>query len=197
MPINFFSCAKPINAIQKFGLIDPSTDTKKAPAYVDYKNTNEWQAEVTCNNRNDYQFIPVDNNKNITFPVSKKNCEAILFTKKTLCFVELKYRKSNKGWLTDCLKKFRDSAEQFENSHSNEFLKFNKIAYACNRLKDGNGDYVKVPNPPFQNNIVDDENFKKVFIFEKSNSADKYIIPKDKIFVRRTWKIEELDTEPI
>jgi hypothetical protein len=89
--IDFFSYAQTVVPVPEFGICDDDDGT---PAYISTNKYDKWIAHVECNDRNDYSFIAVDNN----IPVPRKNsdmenrCDAMLYTKETVCFVELKDR---------------------------------------------------------------------------------------------------------
>ena len=96
MQVNFYDYATTVNQVKEFGLVDPDDKEGKKPAFVSYdKTTDKWNATVECNNRTDYSFIAVDNNVPLTVKNNGKDetassCDAMLYTPKTVCFIELK-----------------------------------------------------------------------------------------------------------
>ena len=105
MQVNFYDYATTVNQVKEFGLVDPDDKEGKKPAFVSYdKTTDKWNAKVECNNRTDYSFIAVDNNVPLTVKNNGKDetassCDAMLYTPKTVCFIELKADKKGNDWL--------------------------------------------------------------------------------------------------
>ena len=105
MQVNFYDYATTVNKVKEFGLVDPDDKEGKKPAFVSYdKTTDKWNATVECNNRTDYSFIAVDNNVPLTVKINDKDetassCDAMLYTPKTVCFIELKADKKGNDWL--------------------------------------------------------------------------------------------------
>lgn len=101
MQVNFYDYATTVNQVKEFGLVDPDDKEGKKPAFVSYdKSTDKWNATVECNNRTDYSFIAVDNNIPLTVKNNGKDetassCDAMLYTPKTVCFIELKADKKD------------------------------------------------------------------------------------------------------
>lgn len=135
MQVNFYDYATTVNQVKEFGLVDPDDKEGKKPAFVSYdKTTDKWNAKVECNNRTDYSFIAVDNNIPLTVKNNGKNetassCDAMLYTPKTVCFIELKADKKGTDWLnhgmeqlTNTIVFFGDELDKYEN----------KRAYLCN-----------------------------------------------------------------
>lgn len=136
MSIDFFGYTEKVNPVEKFGLIDPEDSQGKKSAYIDYdfENVENWNANVQCNNRSDYSFIAVDNNIPLTKKVNGKNetassCDAMLYTKNTVCFIELKADKKGNDWCKKAVKQLESTIELF----GKNLDRFNsKKAYICN-----------------------------------------------------------------
>ena len=111
--MTFFDYAKDVESVQEFGIRDDeegketlkafvldknpkdpiaSIPAKDLPAFIDYNNKKQWNAIVLSENRNDFNFIPVD--KNIEYFDEKGNeksrCDAVIYTRQTVIFIELK-----------------------------------------------------------------------------------------------------------
>ena len=101
MPIDFPKFSQTVKPIDKFGIVDPDDKDGKKPAKIVYDNNEVWGVTVICNNRDDYRFIPVDNN----IPITKINdegveetassCDAIVYSNNTICLIELKNTKTS------------------------------------------------------------------------------------------------------
>ena len=83
------------------------------------------------NNREDYHFIPIDNNIDIircdSTSSDAKRCDAALYTDKTICLIELKNQREN--WLSNAIEQLESTIYNFDES----FEKFRfKKAYVCN-----------------------------------------------------------------
>jgi hypothetical protein len=131
LPVDFFSYAQTVEPVPEFGLCDNCDET---PAFMSTKEEDKWIAHVECNNRNDYSFIAVDNN----IPVPRKNgdmknrCDAMLYTKKTVCFVELKDR--DKNWLAHAIEQLEATITIFSKNHDITSFQCRR-AYVCNRRR--------------------------------------------------------------
>ncbi len=135
MPIDFFEYAENVNPVEQFGLIDPDDKDGKKPVEISYDDSQRWNANVICNNREDYLFVPIDNNSDISITrLNEKNeeesdnrCDAMLGTEKTVCFIELKNEREQ--WLSHAIKQLESTIELFgDNIQKYKFKK----AYACN-----------------------------------------------------------------
>ena len=62
MQIDFLRYGSHVEPVEEFGLVDPDDREGKKKAYVSYDKDEEWNATVRSNGRDDYSFIPVDNN---------------------------------------------------------------------------------------------------------------------------------------
>jgi hypothetical protein len=129
LPIDFFSYAQTVEPVTEFGICDNCDET---PAFMSTKEEDKWIAHVECNSRSDYSFIAVDNN----IPVLRKNgnmenrCDAMLYTRETVCFIELKEQKEK--WLTHAIGQLEATITTFNKNH--DITSFQcKRAYVCNR----------------------------------------------------------------
>lgn len=135
MQIDFYQYASPISPVFEFGLVDPDDKNGKKPVFVSYdKNADKWNATVICNNRSDYSFIPVDNNIPLVKKINGRNetasvCDAMLYSTKTVCFIELKADKKGNNWLSKAVEQLSKTIEFF----GEELKKYeHKRAYVCN-----------------------------------------------------------------
>ena len=135
MSIDFFEYAENVKPAERFGLIDPDDKEGKKPVEISYDDSKQWNATVICKNRNDYLFVPIDNNANISITrlneqnkeESDNRCDAMLGTEKTVCFIELKNEREQ--WLSHAVKQLESTIELFgDNIQKYKF----KRAYACN-----------------------------------------------------------------
>lgn len=136
MQVNFYEKAISVTPVERFGLVDPEDKEGKFPAFVSYDpSVAKWNATVVCNNRNDYNFIPVDNCLNITvtrdgIEETASTCDAMLYTPKTICFVELKKDKKGTDWLEKAVCQIENTIRFFGEK---EMVKYeNARAYICN-----------------------------------------------------------------
>lgn len=136
MQVNFYEKTIAVTPVERFGLVDSKVKVGKFPAFVSYDpSVDKWNATVICNNRDDYNFIPVDNCLNITvtrdgLEETASTCDAMLYTTKTVCFVELKEDKKGGDWLTHAISQIENTIGFFG---ENEMSKYeNKKAYVCN-----------------------------------------------------------------
>lgn len=135
MQVNFYEKSVLVIPVEKFGLVDPDDKKGKFPAFVSYDLKDKWNATVICNNRNDYKFIPVDNCLNITIKKNGKeetasSCDAMLYTQKTVCFVELKEDKKGGEWLSHAVNQIENTINFFGEEELNKYEY--KKAYICN-----------------------------------------------------------------
>ena len=135
MQVNFYDYATTVNQVKEFGLVDPDDKEGKKPAFVSYdKTTDKWNATVECNNRTDYSFIAVDNNVPLTVKNNGKDetassCDAMLYTPKTVCFIELNADKKGTDWLNHGMEQLTNTISFFGEELNNYE---NKRAYLCN-----------------------------------------------------------------
>lgn len=135
MQVNFYDYATTVNKVKEFGLVDPDDKEGKKPAFVSYdKTTDKWNATVECNNRTDYSFIAVDNNVPLTVKNNGKDetassCDAMIYTPKTVCFIELKADKKGNDWLNHGMEQLTNTISFFGEELNNYE---NKRAYLCN-----------------------------------------------------------------
>lgn len=136
MQVNFYEKAIAVTPIERFGLVDPDDKEGKFPAFLSYDSTvDKWNATVVCNNRCDYNFIPIDNCLNITLmrdgvEETASTCDAMLYTPKTVCFVELKKDKKGGDWLEKAVYQIENTIGFFGEK---EMAKYeNARAYICN-----------------------------------------------------------------
>lgn len=125
-----------MNAADKFGIIDPEDKNGKRPAEISYDKAEKekWNAVVESNNRDDYKFIAVDNNIPLSHVNSSgieetnKRCDAMLYTKKSVCFIELKI--AREAWLQPAIEQLESTIQDF----GDEINKYDyKKAYVCNK----------------------------------------------------------------
>ena len=135
MQVDFYKYSQSVSPVEKFGIVDPDDKNGKRSAYVSYDSEGEkWNTTVECNNRQDYSFIAVDNNIPLTVKIDGKDetastCDAMLYTPKTVCFIELKEYKKGGGWLLRAVEQLESTIRFF----GNEIEKYeNKRAYVCN-----------------------------------------------------------------
>lgn len=138
MQVDFYMYAEQINAVEKFGIIDPDDKNGKQPARISYdmNSADAWDAHVCCNNRSDYSFIAVDNNIPLTRVGKSGNqettnrCDAMLFTQQTICFIELKNERN--AYLPHAIEQLGATIDAF----GFEIKKFKcKKAYVCNKRR--------------------------------------------------------------
>ena len=153
--MTFFDYSEKINAVEKFGIRDDeegkivlkqhqaqdgsckedlSTPAKELPAFIDYSEEEKWNAVVISGNREDYNFIPVD--KNIPYLREEekgvKRCDAIIWTPRTIIFIELKDQREK--WLNDAILQIKATIELFERVDDITYFKYKK-AYVCNKAR--------------------------------------------------------------
>ena len=118
----------------EFGICDDAG--KEQPAYVDYDTSrkDDWGAVVRSENSQDYSFIAVDNNIVIPKPDNEKKeesrCDAMLYSNKTIAFIELKDKRKTKA--SDAAKQLKATIKVFKDNHNIEDFE-NKAAYVCNK----------------------------------------------------------------
>ena len=134
MQIDFLRYGSHVEPVEEFGLVDPDDREGKKKAYVSYDKDEEWNATVRSNGRDDYSFIPVDNN----IPVYRHEngryeteslCDAMLLTDNTLCFVELKNQRA--AFLSKAVSQLENTISLFRENHDESCFQFRK-AYVCN-----------------------------------------------------------------
>ena len=136
MQVDFYEYACSVKAIKKFGIIDPDDTNGKHPARISYdmNSVDTWDATVYCNNHQDYSFIAVDNNIPLTRQGKNGNqetynqCDAMLYTNQSVCFIELKRERS--AYLQHAVEQLGATICAF----GDEIEKFKyKKAYVCNK----------------------------------------------------------------
>lgn len=134
MQVDFFAYSQKVDAVSEFGICDDAG--KERPAYVDYdvSRQEDWGAVVQSENSNDYSFIAVDNNIVIPKPDNENQeesrCDAMLYTNKTIAFVELKDK--NRTRAGEAAKQLKATIKVFKDNHNIEDFE-NKAAYVCNK----------------------------------------------------------------
>ena len=130
MQVDFFKFAKQVTPVKEFGLVD------KAPAEINYDEAQKdsWNAIVECNNRDDYNFVPLDKKLKIMAAFNKEEslCECLLNTKETIAFVELKERK--KQHTQQPIEQLENTLRLFKQNHNIDDFTY-KQAYICNRKR--------------------------------------------------------------
>ena len=151
--MTFFDYSMPVRPVDEFGIRDDTEGKKnlrkshlseepadqkqmlpaeELPAFIDYTCKEKWNAVVESYGREDFNFIPVDNN----IPYldengnEKSRCDAIIFTERTIVFIELKDKDRN--WLTDAIAQLKSTIGHFMEEEDISRFKYKK-AYACNR----------------------------------------------------------------
>ena len=134
MQVDFFSFRQKVNTVPEFGICDDAG--KEQPAYIDYDTSRQedWGAVVQSENSQDYSFIAVDNNIVIPKQNNEKQeesrCDAMLYTNKTITFIELKDKRKTKAG--DAAKQLKTTIKVFKENHDIESF-VNKKAYVCNK----------------------------------------------------------------
>lgn len=129
--MSFFDYSVSVDKSDEFGICENKT-AKELPAYIDYDNKELWDAVVKSHGVVDFNFIAVDNN----IPYydekgnEKKRCDAMLYTKQTVAFIELKNQDRN--WLNEAIGQLKSTIEHFKNEEDITKFKYRK-AYVCNK----------------------------------------------------------------
>lgn len=110
-----------------------SIPIKELPAFIDYNNKKEWNAVVQSDNRNDFNFIAVDNNIPYNDKDGNENsrCDSIIYTEQTIVFIELKNQE--KKWFEESINQLKMTIDHFDKTDGLNKFKFKK-AYACNKI---------------------------------------------------------------
>ncbi|MBP5442038.1 MAG: hypothetical protein J6Y60_02250 [Treponema sp.] len=105
---------------------------KEFPAFWDYENKKDWNAIVLSEERNDFKFIPVDNKVPNIDPKGneKSRCDAMIYTAKTVVFIELKNQMQD--WFDDAVEQLKSTIEYFDDVDGLARFRFRK-AYVCNK----------------------------------------------------------------
>ena len=136
MRVNFYEYSEQVKPVARFGIVDPDDRGGKFPAQICYDENvkDTWGAWVSCNNRSDYSFIAVDNNIPLTrtgangAKETASRCDAMLYTGKTVCFIELKDERES--FLQRAIAQISATLQAF----GNEIERFEyKKAYVCNK----------------------------------------------------------------
>lgn len=114
-----------------FGLYDTENTS---PVILDYDAPQKWEVSVECNNQTDYKFIAVDSVKEL-LEYKKKNqgldtCDAILKSRNTICFIELKNQ--DKSWFQEAVTQLKETIALYQTSHGTDDYKFRR-AQAANK----------------------------------------------------------------
>lgn len=151
--MSFFDYCEKVNCVEKFGIRDDeegkeilkqerlsknpsdsifSVPTKELPAFIDYQNIEKWNAAVESQNRNDFNFIAVDNNVPCVDENGneKSRCDAIIFTLQTIIFIEIKIK--DRDWIKDASEQLKSTIEYFKSTENINNFKYKK-AYTCNK----------------------------------------------------------------
>lgn len=149
--MSFFDYSESVNSVERFGIRDDeegkqplinkeleenyqgqkAKQAKEMPAFVDYTEKSLWNAEILSDNRNDFNFIAVDNQ----IPYFDKDgnqktlCDAIVWTPNTIIFIELKT--NDKSWCSKAIVQLESTIEFFKSCEDINKFKYKK-AYACN-----------------------------------------------------------------
>ncbi len=105
---------------------------KELPAFVDYDAPEKWNAIVESNCREDFNFIPVDNCVSYKDECGneKSRCDAIVWTERTIIFIELKDQAKN--WFEDAVLQLKSTISHFKSTEDMGMFNF-KRAYICNK----------------------------------------------------------------
>lgn len=126
---DFFSYSEAVPTQKEFAICD---DNNQQPVSLEHVGDSEHQVIVISNNRSDYFFIAVDHN----IPLKREDgsddniCDAMLYTKETLCFIEIKCWRGT-GWISKASNQIISTLKHFKINHPNDEHKF-KDAYLCN-----------------------------------------------------------------
>lgn len=123
--INFFDYNTGPHTYKEFGLCD---DRNQTPVYIDQDNRDKWIANINNSQQVQLFLIPVDNK--IDFPGWLKKCDAIIYSDKTILFIELKDQRTS--WLQNAIEQLQDTISVFNNNHDISVF-INRKAYACNK----------------------------------------------------------------
>jgi hypothetical protein len=146
MEIDFYSYSQSIHECDEFGICD---DCNQTPVYICTDKRDSRIADVTNKNKVESEFIPVDNN----IPAPKREhpeendrrCDAILYTEKSLIFVELKNQ--SRDWFNNACEQLAATITLFKENHPERFQGYQiRRAYVCNKQH-------PLYNPSFTNRI--------------------------------------------
>ena len=150
MAVDFFSYAEAVPTKKEFAICD---DHDQKPVRIEHVGDSEHQVLVISNNRSDYNFIAVDH----AIPLKKddgsddKICDAILFTQRTVCFIEIKcWRKG--PWIKTAAEQVVHTIKHFDKNHPEDGHRLRDV-YLCNwkkRKKLLNEPYMELKNDFFQ-----------------------------------------------
>lgn len=132
MKIDFFSFAEAVPTQKEFAICD---DHDQQPVRIEPVGKSEHQVVVISNNRTDYNFISIDH----AVPLKKadgsddKVCDAMLFTNRSVCFIEIKCWRGGK-WILKAAEQVCNTIRHFDSNHPCNSYKF-RDAYLCNWKK--------------------------------------------------------------
>lgn len=114
---------------KEFAICD---DHDHSPVRIEHVGDSNHQVVVLSNNRDDYFFIPVDHNISLKRADGNndKICDAMLYTKNSLCFIEIKCWRVG-GWITAAAEQISCTIGHFEESHADDAHRY-RDAYICN-----------------------------------------------------------------
>lgn len=131
--VDFSLYEEQVPSVDEFGLVDPDDKSGKKKVFISLDRKNDkWGAEVYYNRkRSDYCFIPVDNNIELKRDDGSDapRCDAVLTTKHTVCFIELKEQRG--GFISKAKNQILSTIDFFGNIENYE----HKLAYICNRRR--------------------------------------------------------------
>ncbi len=129
MAVDFYSYAEAVPTQKEFAICD---DHDQKPVYIEHIGDSDHQVVVVSNNRTDYSFIAVDHH----IPLKKtdgsddKICDAMLFTDKTVCFIEIKCWRGG-TWIQKAAEQVACTIGHYDKSHPSDKHKI-RDAYLCN-----------------------------------------------------------------
>ena len=132
MSVDFFTYAEAVPTQKDFAICD---DHDQKPVRIEHIGDSEHQVTVLSENRTDYFFIPVDHNILLKRQDGSddKICDAILYTKNTICFIEIKCWRT-KGWIPAAADQIVCTIGHFYENHPSDAHRY-RDAYICNWKK--------------------------------------------------------------
>ncbi len=132
--VDFSLYEESVPSVDEFGLVDPDDKNGKGKVFISLDKANDkWGATVKYSSqRFDYRFIPVDNNIELKRDDGSDapRCDAILTTRRTVCFIELKNQR--KDFIPKAKKQILSTIDFFDRLEEYK----TKLAYICNRKKE-------------------------------------------------------------
>ena len=152
--MSFFDYSESVNSVERFGIRDDeegkqllinkeleenyqgqkAKQAKEMPAFVDYTEKSLWNAEILSDNRNDFNFIAVDNQ----IPYFDKDgnqktlCDAIVWTPNTIIFIELKT--NDKSWCSKAIDQLESTIEFFKSCEDINKFKYMLVTVSTRNL---------------------------------------------------------------